>query len=65
MTEYTNSQVRELISEYIHSERDRKILERRLIDGVVFDKLAEEFDMSDKQIKRIVYKLQEQLFKHL
>ena len=30
--EYKNSQVRELIAEYIHSERDRKILERRLID---------------------------------
>lgn len=63
--EYTNSKVRELIAEYIHSERDRKILERRLIDGITFDKLAEEFDMSPRQMKNIVYKLQEQLFKHL
>ena len=63
--DYTNSRIRELIAEHIHSERDRKILERRLIDGIVFDKLAEEFDMSDKQIKRIVYKLQEQLFSKL
>lgn len=63
--EYTNSQARELIAEYIHSERDRKILERRLIDGITFDKLAEEFDMSPRQMKNIVYKLQEQLFKHL
>ena len=63
--EYTNTQIRELIAEYIHSERDRRILERRLIDGVVFEKLGEEFAMSDRQIRRIVYKLQEQLFKHL
>lgn len=63
--EYTNSQARELIAEYIHSERDRKILERRLVDGITFDKLAEEFDMSPRQRKNIVYKLQEQLFKHL
>ena len=25
--EYTNSQIREIIAEHIHSERDRKILE--------------------------------------
>lgn len=62
---YTNSQMRAVIDEYIHSERDRQILTRRLVDGVVFEKLAEEFDMSDKQIKRIVYKLQEELFRHI
>ena len=63
--EYTNSRIREIIGEWIHSERDRRILERRLIDGVTFDRLAEEFDMSVRQIKNIVYKLQEQLFRHL
>ena len=63
--EDTNSRIRELIAEHIHSERDRQILVRRLVDGVTFERLAEEFGMSDKQVKRIVYKLQEQLFKHL
>ena len=63
--EYTNSQIRGLIAEWIHSERDRMILERRLIDGITFDRLAEEFDMSVRQTKNIVYKAQEQLFKHL
>ena len=63
--EYTNSQIRELIAEWIHNERDRRILERRLIDGITFDRLAEEFDMSVRQTKSIVYKAQEQLFKHL
>lgn len=62
---YLNSRMRELIEEYVHSERDRAILKRRLIDGIKFEKLAEEFDMSDKQIKRIVYKLQEELFQYL
>ena len=65
MMEYTNSRIREVIGEYIHSERDRRILERRLIDGITFERLAEEFDMSTKQIKNIVYKLQERLFSHL
>lgn len=63
--EYTNSRIREIIGEWIHSERDRRLLERRLIDGVAFERLAEEFDMSVRQTKNIVYKAQEQLFRHL
>ena len=63
--EYSNSRIRELIAEWIHSERDRRILERRLIDGVIFERLAEEFEMSDRQVRRIVYRLQERLFRHL
>lgn len=39
MKEYTNSQVRQLISEHIHNERDRRILERRLVDGVFSNRL--------------------------
>ena len=62
--EYRNSQIRELIAEYIHSERDRKILERRLIDGITFERLAEEFDMSVRQTKAIVYKSEIVLFRH-
>ena len=63
--EYTNSQIRRIIAEYIHSERDRRILERRLIDGVTFERLAEEFDMSARQMKNIVYRLQAKLFEQL
>ena len=65
MMEYTNSQIRLLISEIIHSQRDRDILSSRLVDGLTFEQLSEKYQMSDRQIKRIVYKLQEQLFKHL
>lgn len=62
---YTNSEIARLIDEYIHSERDRAILKRRLIDGICFEPLAEEFQLSVRQTKKIVYKAQEQLFKHL
>ena len=65
MKDYTNSQIKALIDEHIHSERDRRILKRRLVDGVVYEALAEEFSMSDRQIKRIIYKLQEKLFRYL
>ena len=63
--EYTNSQIRELIEEWIHNDRDRLILSARLIDGWTFEKIAEHMAMSPRHIKNIVYKLQEQLFKHL
>lgn len=63
--EYANSQICKIIDEYIHSERDRNILKRRLIDGILFEPLAEEFEMSVRQVKRIVYLNQEKVFKHL
>lgn len=60
-----NSEIVALIDEWIHSERDRAIMKRRWIDGLVFSKIAEEFDMSDKQVIRIVYQCEERLFKHM
>ena len=65
MPEYSNSQIREIIHEYIHSERDRHILCRRLIDGITYERLAEEKMMSVRQIKRIVYQGEKAIFKHI
>ena len=63
--EYSNSQIRELIREYIHSSRDRKIMYRRLVDGITFELLADEFQMSSRQIRTIVRKQEEILFSHV
>lgn len=51
-----------LIDDWIFNERDREILKRRLLDGVTFEKLAEEFDLTDRRVKSIVYKSQKHLF---
>ena len=59
----TNTEIARRIDERIHHERNRRILKRRLIDGVCYEPLAEEFDMSVVQIKRIVYKAQDILFR--
>lgn len=61
----SRSEVSNLIDEWIFNERDRKILKRRLLDGIYYERLAEEFDMSVRQIKNIVYKQQEKLFRHM
>lgn len=63
----SRSQIEYLIDEWItgrNSERDRKILKRRLLDGVCYEPLAEEFDMSVRQIKNIVYKSERRIFNH-
>jgi hypothetical protein len=59
-----NSVIANTIDEWIKSERDRKILKRRLIDGICYEPLAEEFKMSVRQIKNIVYKSETILFSH-
>ena len=63
--EYSNSRIREIIGEYIHDEKHRKLMVRRLIDNITIDRLAEEFDLSVSQVKRIIWKDSEIIFRHL
>lgn len=65
MKDYSRTEILFLIDEYILNEKHRKIMKRRLIDGICYEPLAEEFDMSVSQIKRIIYKCQDKIFKHL
>lgn len=51
-----------VINEWVFSERDRKILKRRYIDGIKFEPLAEEFDLSVRQVKNIVYTNEKKIF---
>lgn len=61
----STSDICHLIDEWIFSERDRLILKRRMIDGITFERLAEEFDLSVRNTKTIVYKGQARIFKHI
>ena len=54
-----------LIDEWIFSERDRAMLKRNLLDGKTYEQIAEQFDMSTRQVARLIPKLQERLFKHV
>lgn len=54
MRDYTNSEIAEAIDEYIHNIKYRYILKSRFIDGLTFDRLAEKYDMSVRQVKNIV-----------
>ena len=45
-----------------NAQRNRAILKRRLIDGICYEPLAEEFGMSVRQIKNIVYSGENKIF---
>lgn len=62
----SRSEIEFLVDEWIvgkNAERNRKILKRRLLDGIKYEALAEEFDLSVRQTKNIIYKAEERLFK--
>lgn len=59
--ELTNSELAEMIGEHIHSERDRQILKMKLIDGLTYEKIAENVQMSPRYIRALVKKLTERL----
>lgn len=65
LDDVTNEDIERAIDSFIHSERDRRVLKRRLIDGICYEPLSEEFQLSVRQIKNIVYKAEQKLFKHL
>ena len=55
----------ELIDEWVHNEVDRLMLKRRLLDGVCFEPLAEEFELSVNHCQTRIKKAKEQLFKNI
>ena len=63
--EISRTELELIIDEWILNERNRAVVKRRLIDGVTFEKLAEEFDLSTQQVKNIVYKCRDIVFRHL
>lgn len=68
MKDISRSELEHLIDEWIigrNAERDRKILKRRLLDGITYDRLAEEFDLSVRQLKNIIYRAEDRLFSHI
>ena len=62
------SAIEHLIDEWIigkNSERDRAILKRRLLDGICYEPLAAEFDLSVRQTKNIIYRCEDVVFRHI
>ena len=63
----SRSEWNQMIEEWIigrNAERDRAIIRRRLLDGITFERLADEFDLSTQRVQEIVYRTQETLLRH-
>lgn len=56
----TKDEIEDIIDKNIvsclHAERNRKILKRRIIDGLTVEELAAEFQLSEQSIYRILCK---------
>lgn len=64
----SRSEWERLIDEWVigrNAERDKAILKRRMLDGVLLEPLAEEFGLSVQQIKTIIYKSQNRIISHI
>ncbi len=68
MKDYTVDELNHAINQWIRGRnalRNREIFRMSFIDGIPQEQIAEQFDMSTRQIQNIIYACQRQLFPHL
>lgn len=62
------SEIERLIDEWIvgmlHAERNRNIMKRRFIDGLTYSGIGEEFELTEWQVKNIVYECCKRINRH-
>ena len=58
----SRSEWNQIIDDWIFSEIDRHILKRRLLDGLCFQQVADEVNLSIEQVKKRYHKAQKELF---
>lgn len=63
--DYSNFRFKELTEEYIHSSRDREMLVKFYVDDATYDELCEEYCLSLSQVKRILRKGGETVFRKM
>ena len=59
---YDNDDALAKIKNRIHKQRDRKILCDSLINGLTYERIAEKYNLSVSQVKRIVYRGENAVF---
>lgn len=63
-----STRIKEIVNEYVvgfKAKRNRRLLILRWCDGLTYEELAEELDMSVSQVKKITYDYEKVLCKHL
>jgi len=57
----TTDEINYFVEQYVHNAKHRVILRLRLLDGTTYEGIAEQVNMSDRQIKNIVYRYMDKL----
>ena len=68
MKDYTVDELNHAINQWVRGRnalRNREIFRMSFIDGIPQEQIAEQYDMSTRQIQNIIYACQRQLFPHL
>lgn len=71
LDDVTNEEIEKAIDSWIHSERDRIILKKRLIDGYTFQQISDylyaenKIILSVRQMKNVLPRLEQKLFRHM
>lgn len=60
-----NSELSNLIDEWVKNVKYRQMLKSRYIDGLTYQELAEVYSLSVQQVKNIIYKQSAILFAHI
>lgn len=55
----------QLIDQYIFSERSRIMLKRKMFDGITYEALAEEFELSTQRAKAIIGDAKTRLLRYI
>ena len=63
--DFSNYAFAEAVAEFIHNKRDREMLLRFYVDDATLDELCDEFHLSLSQVKRIVTKGGDIVFRHI
>lgn len=65
MLEYSNTDMRNVINEYVHSHRYRHLLILRFCEGMTYDEIAGHTRFSPQHVKHICKSYKDLLMSHL
>ena len=61
----STTEINFLLSEWVHNKLYRDVCKDRFLEGYTYERIAEMYDMSPRQIKRIVYDCKKKIALHI
>lgn len=61
----SRNEIESTIDSWIFNERNRRLLQRRLIDGITLEQIADEFELSPRHVSTLVKQGTETVLAHI